>query len=207
VVRAKRELLLRAHRNRLRREDLEDCYSQAALELVAHACKGGAFWSRVHVGNVLEQRFLSRINDRRRALSGRSPMQAALEGAVSIGAAGESAIEVADVRAELEALVMLRHDLGRIERLARENLTGDQRLVLASQVGLPLSTRDFCHRFGWSQEKYRKVAQRARRRLRALMAADELVAAGRAGPSARRTPPMGRRSPTERRPSKRPGRE
>jgi DNA-directed RNA polymerase specialized sigma24 family protein len=207
VVRAKRELLLRAHRHRLRREDLEDCYSQAALELVAHACKGGAFWSRVHVGNVLEQRFLSRINDRRRALSGRSPMQAALEGAVSIGAAGESEIEVADVRAELEALVMLRHDLTRLERLARENLTGDQRLVLASQVGLPLlSTRDFCRRFGWSQEKYRKVAQRARRRLRALMAADEL-AAGQAAPPAGRTLPTGRRLPTERRPSKRPGRE
>jgi hypothetical protein len=81
-------------------------------------------------------------------------------------------------------------------------------LVLASQVGLPLlSTRDFCRRFGWSHEKYRKVAQRARRRLRALMAADELVAAGRAGPSTGRTLPTGRRLPTERRPSKRPGRE
>jgi DNA-directed RNA polymerase specialized sigma24 family protein len=201
VVRAKRELLLRAHRNRLRREDLEDCYSQAALELVAHACKGGAFWSRVHVGNVLEQRFLSRINDRRRALSGRSPMQAALEGAVSICAAGESEIEIADVRAELEALVMLRHDLARLERLAREHLTRDQRLVLAWQVGLPLlSTREFCRRFGWSEEKYRKVAQRARTRLRALMAADDPVAA-------ERRPPGGRRLPTERPPSKRPGRE
>jgi hypothetical protein len=202
VVRAKRELLLRAHRHRLRREDLEDCYSQAALELVAYACKGGAFWSRVHVGNVLEQRFLSRVNDRRRALSGRSPMQAALEGAVSIGAGGESEIEIADIRAELEVLVMLRHDLGHLERLARENLTPDQRLVLACQVGLPLlSARDFCRRFGWSQEKYRKVAQRARRRLRALMAADEPVATGPAQAA------CGRGLPTGRRPSKRPGRE
>jgi DNA-directed RNA polymerase specialized sigma24 family protein len=76
---------------------------------------------------------------------------------------------------------MLRHDLARLERLAREHLTRDQRLVLAWQVGLPLlSTREFCRRFGWSQEKYRKVAQRARTRLRALMAADDPVAAGRA---------------------------
>jgi hypothetical protein len=177
VVRAKRELLLRAYRHRLRREDLEDCYSQAALELVAQTRKGAAFSSRIHVGNVLEQRFVSRINDRRRALSGRSPIQAALEGAVSLGAAGENVIEIADVRAELEALVMLRHDLRRVARLARERLTQDQRLVLACQVALPLlSVHDFCRQFGWSQEKYRKVAQRARRRLRGVMAADELAA-------------------------------
>ena len=37
VARARRELLLRAHRHRLRREDLEDCYSQATLELLADA--------------------------------------------------------------------------------------------------------------------------------------------------------------------------
>ena len=40
VARAKRELLLRVHRYRLRREDLEDCYGQATLELVAHARSG-----------------------------------------------------------------------------------------------------------------------------------------------------------------------
>jgi hypothetical protein len=43
VARAKRDVLLRAHRFRLRREDLEDCYSQATLELVAHVRSGGAF--------------------------------------------------------------------------------------------------------------------------------------------------------------------
>ena len=84
MARAKRELLLRVHRHRLRREDLEDCYSQATLELVAHARRGGRFASRLHLANVLEQRFLSRIRDRRRALSGRSPMQAALEAAMSL---------------------------------------------------------------------------------------------------------------------------
>ena len=43
VARARRELLLRAHRFRLRREDLEDCYSQATLELVVRARRGGVF--------------------------------------------------------------------------------------------------------------------------------------------------------------------
>jgi hypothetical protein len=43
VACARRELLLRVHRHRLRREDLEDCYSQATLELVTHARSGGGF--------------------------------------------------------------------------------------------------------------------------------------------------------------------
>ena len=40
VARAKRDVLLRAHRHRLRREDLEDCYSQATLELLTNARAG-----------------------------------------------------------------------------------------------------------------------------------------------------------------------
>jgi hypothetical protein len=35
VAAAKRAVLLRAHRRRLGFEDLEDCYSQATLELIA----------------------------------------------------------------------------------------------------------------------------------------------------------------------------
>ena len=174
MARAKRELLLRAHRYRLRREDLEDCYSQATLELVAQARGGATFSSRLHLANTLEQRFLSRIHDRRRALSGRSPMQAALEAAMSLDCVQEEQIDVIDVRAELETLVILRQDLRRVQSLARE-LTPDQRLVLACQVGLQMSRLDFCRRYGWSPEKYRKVAQRARARLRRLMA-DELDA-------------------------------
>jgi DNA-directed RNA polymerase specialized sigma24 family protein len=172
VARARRELLLRAHRFKLRREDLEDCYSQATLELLARARKGHAFSNRLHLGNALEQRFLSRVHDRRRALGGRSPMQAALEAAMSLGGAGEEQLEIVDVRAELEKLVMLRQDLRRVEQLARD-LTPDQRLVLAWQVGLQASGGEFCRRFGWSSEKYRKVAQRARARLTRLMAVDE----------------------------------
>jgi RNA polymerase sigma factor (sigma-70 family) len=172
VARAKRELLLRVHRHRLRREDLEDCYSQAVLELVAHARRGGGFASRRHLANVLEQRFLSRIGDRRRALSGRSPMQAALERALPLDCEARDTVEVIDTRAELETLVMLRHELERLRTLAQQ-LTPDQRLVIACQVGLQMSRGEFCARFGWSPEKYRQVAQRARARLRQLMS-DEL---------------------------------
>lgn len=50
VACARRELLLRAHRFRLRHEDLEDCYSQATLELVAHAQRGGTFASLYRSG-------------------------------------------------------------------------------------------------------------------------------------------------------------
>jgi hypothetical protein len=52
VARARRELLLRAHRFKLRREDLEDCYSQATLELLARARNGHAFSNRLHLGNA-----------------------------------------------------------------------------------------------------------------------------------------------------------
>jgi hypothetical protein len=83
VACARRELLLRANRFRLRLEDLEDCYSQATLELIALVRNGGAFANRLHVANALELRFLSRVRDRRRALCGRSPMQAALETAAT----------------------------------------------------------------------------------------------------------------------------
>jgi DNA-directed RNA polymerase specialized sigma24 family protein len=169
VARAKREVLLRVHGHRLRREDLEDCYSIATLELLAHARQGGRYASRLHIANALELRFLSRVRDRRRALAGRSPMHAALEAAVPLG--GEHDIAIVDRRAEVERQVMLRHELRRVQ-LHAQALSPDQRLVLAYQL-LDGGCADFCRRFGWSGEKYRKVAQRARARLRSLMALDE----------------------------------
>ena len=165
-------MLLRIHRYRLRREDLEDCYSQATLELLAQVRHGGSFTNRLHVGNALELRFVSRVHDRRRALSGRSPMQAALEDATALAVVGESGTEVVDRNASVEALVLLRHELRTIGSVARQ-LTSDQRLVLGSQVSGE-SCAELCARCGWSREKYRKIAQRARSRLRALMAAAEL---------------------------------
>ena len=167
VARARRELLLRAHRHRLRREDLEDCFSQATLELVTYSRERAAFASTDHLANVLEQRFVSRIQDRRRAITGRSPMQSALEVALPLNCVGEQDIQVIDLRAELEQIVLMREDLRRIEQLAG-TLTADQRLVLASQVG-QIGRSAFCARHGWSHEKYRKVAQRARARLSQLM--------------------------------------
>ena len=90
---------------------------------------------------------------------------------MSLGGAGEDQVEIVDVRAELETLVLLRHDLRLIGRLARE-LTSDQRLVLACQL-LPMSREATCRALGWTPEKYRKVAQRARSRLRGLLEAEE----------------------------------
>ncbi len=178
---ARRDRLLRVHSYRLRREDLEDCYSQATLELIAHARRGGVFASRAHLANVIEQRFISRVHDRRRALAGRSPMQATLEGALSLDSAAARSVEVIDERANLETLVLRRHELRRVRALA-QRLTPDQRLLLACQVGLQMDRVTFCTRFHWSGEKYRKVAQRGRARLRELMAIDEGdVTPGRSG--------------------------
>jgi DNA-directed RNA polymerase specialized sigma24 family protein len=172
VARARRELLLRIHRHRLRREDLEDCYGQAVLELVGRARHGARFAGPLHIARTIEQRFVSRIDDRRRAISGRSPMLAALETAASLDASEPRALPLKDPRPEPDRLVMLREELRRIDALARA-LTPDQRLVIATQVGLAMGASEFCELHGWSSEKYRKVAQRGRARLRALMLADD----------------------------------
>jgi DNA-directed RNA polymerase specialized sigma24 family protein len=167
VAVAKRGLLLRVHSHRLRREDLEDCYSQATLELIAHVKAGGSFAGREHITNAIELRFVSRARDRRRALSGRSPIQAALEQAEMLGTIAGEGAEIVDRAAAIDAKVILRDELRRLSRLVGL-LTADQRRVLASQVGGE-SCAEFCIRHGWSREKYRKVAQRARARLRELM--------------------------------------
>jgi hypothetical protein len=125
VARARRELLLRAHRHRLRREDLEDAYSQATLELLADARRGASYESRRDIETAIERRFVSRIRDRRRALAGRSPIQAALERSLSLTASvGEQEVDIVDARAELETLVIARMELRRAEVLIRE-LTPD----------------------------------------------------------------------------------
>jgi len=168
VARASRRRLLGVHRRWLRHEDLEDCYSQATLELLAQARRGElSCTGRAHLGHILEQRFVSRIVDRRRALGGRSPRQATLDGALSLGSGGGPEMDVVDARADIERLTMLRFDLRSLELAARA-LTLDQRLVLACQL-LGMSRHDFCVRFGFSHEKYRKVAQRARARLRCVL--------------------------------------
>ncbi len=173
VALARRELMLGVHRFRLRREDLEDCYSQATIELVLAARSGKNFASREHMANAIELRFLSRVRDRRRAVSGRSPMQAAMEGAVPLDGE-ELAIEIRDHRFDPERITILRQEIERLGAHARE-LSTDQRLVLASQIALGIDSAEFCRRYGWTPEKYRKVAQRGRARLKQLMALDERV--------------------------------
>ena len=168
VALAKRDVLLRAYRRRLRWEDLEDCYSQATLELVARARRGDVFHSPQHVANALEQKLASRINDRHRAVAGRSPGEAAMAGAVSVedGQCGVS--DLHDGGGEISDRVARRDEVARLREVAAE-LTDDQRLVLACQVGLDMQCGEFCRRFGWSAEKFRKVSQRARARLRVLV--------------------------------------
>jgi hypothetical protein len=171
---SRRDLLLAAHRHRLGPEDLEDCYSQATLEMLTRVRRGGVFASRDHVANALEQRFLSRIHDRRRALAGRSPMQAAMANALPLAGCEDSGREIPDRSADVERLALLRHDLRLVGRIARR-LSRDQRLVLASQLRCETGCGDFCRAHGWSAEKYRKVGQRGRKRLIQLLAGESLA--------------------------------
>ena len=76
---------------------------------------------------------------------------------------------VADPTADVAERLAGQDEVRRLRGFAEE-LTADQRLVLACQVALDMDCQEFCARFGWSAEKFRKVAQRARARLRALVA-------------------------------------
>ncbi|HWH11252.1 MAG TPA: hypothetical protein VG165_08990 [Solirubrobacteraceae bacterium] len=172
VADARRDRLLRIHRRRLRWEDLEDCYSQATLELVARA-KRDPFASSEHIQNALEQKFSSRIDDRRRAIGGRSPIETAIATALPVDTPEAGAGELEDPQAEVVRRVVGRIEVGRLREVADE-LTEDQRLVLACQISLDMDCAEFCRRFGWSSEKFRKVAQRGRSRLRALVAEYEV---------------------------------
>jgi hypothetical protein len=175
VASERRRPLLAAYRGRLPREELEDCYSQATVELLMRARNGRPFASREHIANALAQRLISRIDDRRRAVGGRSPIEAAIARALPFGACervGEHAVrQLVDERADVERIALQRHELLRIAHLSRE-LTHDQRLLLAAQIFGEQSPGEFCLEHGWTLEKYRKVGQRARARLTWLLAGD-----------------------------------
>ncbi|HXR13277.1 MAG TPA: hypothetical protein VN740_01375 [Solirubrobacteraceae bacterium] len=159
--------MLRVYRRKLRREDLEDCYSQATLELVARS-RRSPFVSLDHLLNALEQKFVSRIEDRRRAIGGRSSIEAAMARAVSVDSFEHGARDLEDRRAAVEQQVIARTELSRLREVIAD-LSRDQQLVLASQVCVDMGAGEFCSRYGWSVEKYRKVAQRARAKLRVLV--------------------------------------
>ncbi len=178
VISARRGLLLAAHRRRLSREELEDCYSQATFELLVRAQRGRPFFSHEHIANAFEQRLLARIYDRRRAVGGRSPMETAIAQALPLAdrERPERAYrgQLVDERADVQQIVQRREDLRRIVSRSRE-LTRDQRLLLAGQLAGVWTPAEFCALHGWTPEKYRKVGQRARARLRRLLLADSLV--------------------------------
>ena len=167
IAAARRGRLLRVHRRRLRWEDLEDCYSQATLELVTRS-RRTPFVSYQHILNSLEQKFLSRIEDRRRAIGGRSAIETAIARAVPVDSPDHGASELEDRGAGVEHQVIARIELQRLREVIAD-LSRDQQLVLASQVYVDMGAGEFCSRHGWSVEKYRKVAQRARGKLRALI--------------------------------------
>ncbi len=167
IAAARRARLLRIYRRRLRFEDLEDCYSQATLELVARS-RRAPFQSQQHLLNALEQKFLSRIEDKRRAIGGRSAIEAAIARAVPVDVPEHGAGELEDRSAAVESQVIARTELRRLREVIAD-LSRDQQLVLASQVCVDMGASEFCARYGWSVEKYRKVAQRARGKLRALV--------------------------------------
>jgi RNA polymerase sigma factor (sigma-70 family) len=170
VLMAKRDVLLRAYRGRLPHEDLEDCLSQAAMELVTRARSGGLNGQQ-HIANALEQKFASRIIDRQRSSAVRRTATSAIDDAPHADDAPE--FELAAPHGEPSEAAARRAELQRIQEVAAE-LTEDQRLVLACQVSLGMDANEFCERFGWSPEKFRKVAQRARARLRTLLGEYEL---------------------------------
>jgi hypothetical protein len=187
VARSRCELLLASHRRRLGREDLEDCYSQATLELLTRVRRGEEFADAAHIANALEQKFLSRIHDRRRALNGRSPIQAALASSLPLAGGACGGVDVADARADVVRLTFLRHDLRSIARLSHE-LSSDQRLVLASELSGEPGCAELCRLHGWSTDKYRKVAQRGRARLLRLLAGESAQGSGRCMCPARARP-------------------
>jgi DNA-directed RNA polymerase specialized sigma24 family protein len=164
VAIASRQRLLRVHHYRLRRADLEDCFSQATLELLTAARRGHRFANADAIRAALDQRLQSRIIDRQRALGGRSPITAALHHATTLDATAD---RLGATDGDLLASVIAREQLAHLAAAIRQ-LTPDQQLVLRSQLQGHERPAEFCANHGWSVEKYRKTAQRARAKLRRL---------------------------------------
>jgi hypothetical protein len=104
-------------------------------------------------------------------VGGRSPIEAALAHALPLAVCDSPEYSPAAEGCDVERIALVRHELRRIVELSRA-LTRDQRLVLASQLDSRHSPPAFCAEQGWTLEKYRKVAQRARARLTSLLAVD-----------------------------------
>jgi hypothetical protein len=162
---ALRARTIRVHRGRAGREDLEDFYSQAVLELLARAKRDPTLSTAPHVRNALRQKFEDRLRDHQRAAAGRSPATHARVHASPLDLVEQLLGSDRDAVTELIERETLRELCAAVLRL-----TLDQRLALASQLN-DEAPCDCAARLGWTLEKYRKVAQRARARLHAPAAA------------------------------------
>lgn len=168
VAQVKRELLLAVNRAKLPREELEDCFTQATLELVVRARRSPLRRT------CMPPTRLSRSSLRgsptgcaRSAGAARSPRSCAAPHRSTTSTPDNEPLVAVDHAARVEPQALARHDLRALRELAGEPTDG-QRLVLACQVSLGMDCAEFCTRYGWSAEKFRKVAQRARAKLRAL---------------------------------------
>ena len=158
---ALRKTLIRAYRSSASREDLEDLYSQAVLELLARAERDPTLTSPDHIRHALRQKFESRILDHHRAVAGRSP---ATHARARTRPLDDTLDQPVGDRDGLDQLIV--HETLRELGAAIRELTPDQQLVLASQLNGE-TPRECCGHTGWTIDKYRKTAQRARARLRA----------------------------------------
>jgi hypothetical protein len=166
---AQRARLLRRHAHRLQRHDLEDSLAQAALELVPRA-RQEADNDEWAPALALEQRFLSRVTDRRRALAGRSPAARLLQTAIAQSETGlDDALAIADPRGGVDEQIVHRDELRRLLELIAE-LTADQRLVAIHRLYGDRDPTALRIRQRWSVAKYEKLASRARARLIELRA-------------------------------------
>jgi hypothetical protein len=91
-----RRPLLAAHRSAASREELEDLYSQSVLELLLRVRRDATFHTPTHLANALRLRFASRITDYRRAVAGRSPVEAALTRATRLDDPDSTGVAAAD---------------------------------------------------------------------------------------------------------------
>jgi DNA-directed RNA polymerase specialized sigma24 family protein len=153
----RRSLIGHHGRGPVGRQDLEDVYSQATLELLARAKRGPTLRTRAHVRNALRQKFADRVLDEQRARAGRSPAADGRAHAQPLDDAWRELVNDRDAPTQLIAL----EEVAEL-RDAISGLTSDQRLVLSSQLaGEP--PRDCRKRAGWSNEKYRLCRRRHKR--------------------------------------------
>jgi hypothetical protein len=152
-----RRPLLAIHHDAARREDLEDLYAQAVLELLVRIRRDPTLREPAHIANALRLKFKSRIADHQRAVAGRSPIAAALARAAPIDSTGAPGMGRAP---DLEEQVLVRE-------AARE--------LLGALAALPAQQRDAvliaANMRGVLGETERKRSWRARLTLRARLRA------------------------------------